>query len=419
VRAGAAVRRTWPRRLDLRRVATHDFPLKAAAVLIAVVFAIANAQNAAPREIVAAFDGRVPVERPDVPTGFVLRGQLGDVGVTLRGPEGVADRMGVSDLHATLDLTGIDASRPEPHDAKVLVTVSNGAVKVVDVTPATVSVRLERITSRNVVVQTKFANEPPKGSQAAQTSVSPKEVRIVGPESAVAQIAAVFATVRFGDVTTDLTQSAPAIPVDANGLPIDGLQVEPGVVVVSVPLLPTATTRTVPLLWSLHGTVAAGYWSSRVTTDPVAVTISGDQAVLANVERIDTAAIDVTGLTAPKTFRVPLLLPDGVTLLQPVDVSVTVTVVPLAGTRPFLAAVQIQNVGSGLVGDTDPGSVTVTVNGPAPALTAMTVDQVVATVDATGKPPGTYTVDVVVRVPVGATVQSVQPVRVTLTMRSK
>ncbi len=397
----------------------HDFPLKAVAVLVAVVFAIANAQNAAPREIVAAFDGRVPVERPDVPVGFVLRGQLGDVGVTLRGPEGVADRMALADLHATLDLAGVDASRPEPHDAKVLVTVSNGAVKVVDVTPATVSVRLERITSRNVVVQTKFANEPPKGSQAAQTSVSPKEVRVVGPESAVAQIAAVFATVRFGDVTTDLTQSAPAIPVDASGLPIDGLQVEPGVVVVSVPLLPTATTRTVPVLWSLRGAVATGYWSSRVTTEPVAVTISGDQAVLAQIGRIDTAAVDVTGLTAAKTFRVPLLLPDGVTLLQPVDVSVTVTVVPLAGTRPFLEAVQIQNVGSGFVAETDVGSVTVTVNGPAPTLTAMTADQVVVTVDASGKGPGTYTVDAVVRVPTGVTVQSVQPQRVTLTIRPK
>jgi YbbR domain-containing protein len=397
----------------------HDFPLKAVAVLVAVVFAIANAQNAAPREIVAAFDGRVPVERPDVPVGFVLRGQLGDVGVTLRGPEGVADRMALSDLHATLDLTGVDAGRPEPHDAKVLVTVSNAAVKVVDVTPATVSVRLERITSRNVVVQTKFANEPPKGSQVAQTSVSPKEVRVVGPESAVAQIAAVFATVRFGDVTTDLTQSAPAIPVDASGLPIDGLQVEPGVVVVSVPVLPTATTRTVPVLWSLRGTVATGYWSSRVTTEPVAVTISGDQAVLAQIARIDTAAVDVTGLTAAKTFRVPLLLPDGVTLLQPVDVSVTVTVVPLAGTRPFLEAVQIQNVGSSFVAETDVGSVTVTVSGPAPTLTAITVDQVVVTVDASGKGPGTYTMDAVVRVPTGVTVQSVQPQRVTLTIRPK
>ena len=419
MRASGTLGPVWPRRLDLRRIVTHDFPLKAAALVIAVVFAVANAQNAAPREIVVQFDGRVPVERPDIPAGFVLRGQLGDVGVSLRGPEGVADRMALADLHATLDLAGVDAGSLEPHDAKVLVTISTDAVKVVDITPPTVSVRLERITSRTLAVQTKFANEPPKGSQAAQTSVSPKEVRVVGPESSVAQIAAVFATVRFGDVTTDLTQSAPAIPVDANGVPIDGLQVEPGVVVVSVPLLPTATTRTVPVLWSLHGAVANGYWVSEVTTDPVVVTLKGDQSVLAKVERVETAPIDLTGLTAPKTFNIALTLPDGVSLLKATDVSVTVKVVPLAGTRPFLEAVQIQGVAAGLVAETDPSTVVVTIAGQAPALVAMTADVVTAAVDASGRGPGVYTVDVTVRVPAGVSVQGVQPARVTLTIRSR
>ena len=419
MRASNALRAAWPRRLDLRRMLTHDFPLKAAAILIAIVFAVANAQNAAPREIVVQFDGRIPIERPGVPSGFVLRGQLGDASVTLRGPEGVVDRMALGDLHATLDLAGLDASRPEPHDAKVVVTVSNEAVKVVDVAPATVSVRLERITSRTLRVQTKLANQPPAGSQAAQTSVSPTEVRVIGPQSAVAQIAAVLATVRFGDVTTDLTQSAPAIPVDANGIPVEGLQVEPGVVVVTVPLLPTATTRTVPVLWSLRGVVANGYWVSRVTTDPVAVTLSGDQSALAQIERVETAAIDVTGLNAAKTFRVTLVLPEGASLLRATDVTVVVTVVPLAGTRPFLEAVQVQGLGSGLGAEADPGTVTATVAGPAPTLVAMTADQVIATVDATGRGPGTYTLDVAIHTPSGVTVQGVQPARITLTIRTK
>lgn len=419
MRAGSASRPLWSRRIDPRRIVVHDLPLKIAAILIALLFWAANAQTAAPREIVVPFDGRVPVERPDVPNGFVLRGQLGDVAVTLRGPEGVVDHLGISDLHATLDITGIDASSREPRDAKVVVTTSNESVKVVDVTPATLAVRLERITSRTLTVQTRFANDPPKGSQAGQTSVSPSEVRVVGPESAIAQIAAVFATVRFGDVTTDLTQSVPAMPVDANGLPIDGLQVEPGVVVVTVPLLPTATTRTVPLLWSLRGTVASGFWVSRVTTDPVAVTVSGDQATLGSLEHIDTVAVDVTGLTASRTFRAALTLPDGVSLLDPTDATVVVTVVPLAGTRPFYTAVQIQNVGANLTAEVDPGSITVIVAGPVPTLTGLPADQVTASVDASGRGPGTYTLDVSVHLPSGVTAQSVQPGRVTLTIKAK
>ena len=413
------MRSLWPRRLDLRRVVTHDFPMKAAAVLIAVLFWISNAQNAAPREIAVAFDGRVPIERPTIPTGFVLRGQLGDVGVTLRGPEGVVDRMALGDLHATLDLTGVDPARPEPQNAKVVVTAANDAVKVVDVSPATIAIRLERITSRAIAVQTKFANDPPKGAQAATPAVSPKEVRISGPESMVGQIAAAFVTVRFGDAFLDLVASAPVVAVDANGATVDGVQVEPAAVVVNVALLPTATTRTLPVLWTLRGNVANGYWISRVMTDPVSVTVRGDQSALAALDRIETAAVDVTGLNTSRNFVASLILPDGVSLLQPTGASVAVTVVPLAGTRPFSEAVQIVNLGPGLAAETDPGTVSIVVAGPAPALAAFASDQVVANVDANRLGPGTYTIDVVVRVPTGTTVQSVQPVRVTLTIRSK
>src|SRR5919198_6650341 len=106
MRAGA-LRPSWPRRLDLRRIVMHDLPLKATALIIAVLFWVVSVQNAAPREIVVPFDGRVPVEKPAVPNGFVLRGNLGDVAVTLRGPEGVVDHLSVADLRATIDLAGV------------------------------------------------------------------------------------------------------------------------------------------------------------------------------------------------------------------------------------------------------------------------------------------------------------------------
>lgn len=414
-----ATRAVWPRRIDFRHIVMHDFPLKAIAFVIAILFWVGHEQSAAPREIIVPFDGRVPIERPDAPAGFVLRGQLGDVAVKLSGPEGVVNRVALADLRATIDISGLQASRPEPFDAKVGVTVLTEGVHVIDIAPATIAVRLERITARTVVVQTKLANEPPKGSQAGLTSVSPKEVRVVGPESAVAQIAAVFATVRFGDVATDISDSAPAIPVDANGHPIDGLQVEPGVVVVNVPLLPTATTKTVPVLWTLKGAVANGYWISTVTTDPVAVTVSGEQSAITQLARIETAPVDVTGFNANRTVRAALLLPDGVTLMTPTDASVTVAVVPLAGTRPFYVPVQLLNLGPNLDASSDIGSVTVLAAGTALALASLPPDQVVASVDLSGRGAGTYTLDVAARAPAGITVQSVQPARVTVTIKSR
>ena len=418
MRANDALRWAWPRRIDLRRIFTADLPLKLTAVLIALLFWLALSQSAAPRDLTIAFDGRVAIQKPDVPSGFVLRGTLGDVAVKLSGPAGVVDHIGVGDLRATLDLTGVDAGT-DPRDARVNVTVSTPQVKVVDISPATVSIRLERITSRTVAVQARFANEPPAGLQAGKTSVAPTEVTVKGPESAVAQVAGVFATVRFGDTPNDISQSVPVTAVDAGGLTVDAVEVDPSAVVVRVPLLPIATTKTVPILWNLRGTVAPGYWISQVTTDPVAVTISGDQSVLGKVARLDTTPIDVSGADATRTVHAALVLPDGVSLLQQVTVDVTVSVSPLAGTRPFLVAVIIENVDAQLLAQTDPPSITVVLAGPAPTLERLTAGQVTAMVDAAGRTAGTYTVDVTVTAPAGTTVQSLQPGRVTLTLKSK
>src|SRR5881396_2829441 len=91
------------RRIHIRRALTHDFPLKATAVLVAVILWVAAGVNAVPAEITQAFSGRVLVDRPVVPPGYVLQAALGDVGVTLRGLPDAVNNVVASDLHASLD----------------------------------------------------------------------------------------------------------------------------------------------------------------------------------------------------------------------------------------------------------------------------------------------------------------------------
>jgi hypothetical protein len=54
-----------------------------------------------------------------------------------------------------------------------------------------------------------------------------------------------------------------------------------------------------------------------------------------------------------------------------------------------------------------------------PTLSSLPPEQVLASVDTAGRGPGIYTLDVVVRAPAGVTVQTVQPSRVTVTIRSR
>jgi len=418
VRAPGPLRVLGRRRLDLRGLA-QDLPLKAVAVAVALILWVTVAQ-AAVRESTVEFDGRIPVERPEVPVGHVLRGQLGDVTVKLRGTPAALAAISRESLRATIDISVLAATRGDPQDAPVRVTVASELVKVVDATPASVSVRVERLTTRTLPVQTRYANEAPRGFTPGDAAVTPAEVTVTGPESAVAEVTAVFATVRFGDVGLDLVQAAQATAADKDGAPVDGVTTEPAAVQVSVPLLPTSTTRTLPVFWDLRGAVAPGYWVSRVTTEPVAVTVRGEPAALSALERIGTAPVDVTGLSAARTVRVPLLLPANVSLLQPIDASITVTVTPLSGSRPFpLVAIQAVGLAQNQVAEIDPRTVDVIVTGPVPGLTQISADQVSAAVDVSGRPPGTYQLDVTVRVPQGMTIQGVQPARATVTIRTR
>ena len=409
-------RRGGLRRIDFRRVITNDFPLKAAALAISLLAFVAVLEST-PVEVVQTY--RIAVERPEVPAGYVLRGTLGEVVVKLRGPQPSVAKLGPADLHPTLNLDGADFTRNEVQDVPVRVSLNDQAI-VAQTDPAAVSVRIEKIVARSLTVQVRFANDPPRGFMPGTPTFSSSEVRLSGAQSLVASVAAVLATLRFGDTPIDLSTSAAAVPVDAAGNTVDGVQSDPPTVQVSVPVLSISSTRTVPVLWNLRGSVAPGYWISRVTTDPVALPVQGSPAALAAVDRLDTAAIDVTGLSANKSFRVPLVLPAGVTLLTPTDATVGVTVVPLSGTRPFpQVAVTATGVGAGLAADTDPRTVDVVVSGPLAALVAMAPDAVTATVDAAGKTSGSGPADVVLRVPAGVTAISMQPARVTLTIRPR
>jgi YbbR domain-containing protein len=410
------------RRIDLRRIAIADFPLKLTAVLIALIFWVVSVLSAPPTEVVRDYPGRVGVERPEsVPAGYVLQGQLGDVGVRLRGTEAALASVVASDLHAMLDLPVADVHNADPQDVPVRVVVATAGVKVESFAPATVTVRIEPITSRDVAVQAQFANSPPAGTFAGDPAITPGQVRVSGAASQVARIAALYATVAFGDAVTDLVQSVQPRAVDASGATIDGLTVDPAVVQLTVPVLPTATTRTVPVVPMVRGALATGYWITRVTIDPSVVTVRGEGAALSTIEQVATAPIDVSGLGADKTFQVALLLPaEGTSLIKAAQATVTVSIAPLTGSRSFpVVAVQAAGLGSGFVAESDPPTISIVVAGPVPALSGITLGQVVATVDATGKGPGTYPLDVVVRTPGGTTAQSVQPTRVTLTIRTR
>src|SRR5437867_13155155 len=149
------------RRVDLRRAATAGLPLKLTAILIALAFWAVSVVSAPPSEVVREYGGRVAVERPDaVPAGYVLQGQLGDVGVRLRGTEAALASVVASDLHATLDLPLADVHPSHPQDVPLRVEVATKGVQGESIAPAPGSGRIGPDTPRAVAGQGRLASQP-------------------------------------------------------------------------------------------------------------------------------------------------------------------------------------------------------------------------------------------------------------------
>jgi YbbR domain-containing protein len=405
-------------RVDPRVMLTRNVPWKVAAVIVALLVWIVQAQ-ASPEET-RPFEGKIPVERTNLPEGHIVRGSLGEVQVTTSGPVAVVRGLQVSSFRAQVDLAEYDLARAgEPQELKVLVSTVGDRARIVSVEPSSVVVRLVAVTSKRMPVQVLLENQPPAGFQAGKPVIEPTEVELRGPADALREVASVGANVRFTDSTSDLTLSPRAVPLDGAGKEVAEIEIAPQNVAVAVPLQSARTTRTVGIVPVLRGSPAAGFWVVSAVADPPTVTVRGEAAVLDRIDRIETTPIDIGGANADRTVRAALLQPNGTTLLRS-DASVAIVVQAVRGTRAFpLLAPSAQNVRADLVAELDPANVEAVLAGTQAGLAALRPEQVSVVVDLAGRGPGVYQVDVTVRPPAGTTVVSFAPARINVTLRSR
>lgn len=409
-------------RPDLRGLLTRNVPLKLAAIGVALIAWLVLAQSQEVEEVTAPFEGKIPVARANVPAGYVLRGSLGTVEVTVRGPTGDLRELAVSSFRAEVDLSQYDLRRGgDLQELPVQVSVAKDPVRVLEVRPSLVATKLVPVEAKRMTVQVRFENQPPTGYQADAPFVAPEEVEVRGPADALREVVSVIVPVRFADAPNDLRVSPRALPVDGAGHEVPDVEVTPQNIGVSVTVQQARPTRTVGVIPVLRGQPTAGFWVASAAADPAVVTVRGEQSALEQVDRVETTPIDVSGASANRVVRASLVLPSGTSLARDAEtVLVTIAVRPFVGTRLFpLVAVQPEGLASNLVAEVDPPSVQVVLAGDQPALLAVRSEQVTATVPVGGRGPGTYQLEVSVRSPSGTTVTTVTPKNVSVVLRSR
>jgi YbbR domain-containing protein len=109
------------------------------------------------------------------------------VDVRVRGRSGLVSQLDQGDVMAMLDLATARPGRRFFHLSRGQVRAPFG-VEVVEVAPASISLRFERTVARRVPVAPVTEGEPATGYLAAKARAEPPTVEVAGPESAVERV---------------------------------------------------------------------------------------------------------------------------------------------------------------------------------------------------------------------------------------
>lgn len=175
--------------------------------------------------------------------------------------------------------------------------------------------------------------------------------------------------------------------------------------------------RRLPVKADLAGQPPTGYIVAESTVVPNVVEVTGPVRVLEGLKEVTTEPIDMRDVTDgfQKAARLEHDRDQSLTFVPDV-VRVTVTLEEVQASRDFAKVAVPKPEG---VREIFPASVDLTVRGPQAMLHNLKLSPDAVSIDASGLPPGTHTVDVTVNLPDGLKLVSVSPTRVRVKIGGK
>jgi YbbR domain-containing protein len=130
----------------------------------------------------------VPIEFQNVPAGLEIAGETPvSVNVRVRGSSGNLARMQLGEVLAVLDLRRVRPGTRLFHVSPEQVRTPYG-VEVVEVSPSSFSLSVERSRVRDVPVVPDITGEPAPGYVKGKVTTEPATVQVAGPESRVRDV---------------------------------------------------------------------------------------------------------------------------------------------------------------------------------------------------------------------------------------
>lgn len=319
-----------------------------------------------------------------------------------------------SDFEASIDLSGIQPGSGSQRVPVRVVSVDD-RITVVGFQPSEVTVDLDRLGTRTIDVVVDH-DQAPDGLELGEVTIDPGQVQVSGPASVIERVATARASVIIQPSGIDVDQDITLVAIDELGEAVGQVELEPRAAHVTIPVFSDRETRTLPVNPVISGDPAPGFEVAAVTVEPLTVLVEGDADQLAELVRVDTVLIPLTGASSDQIVTVALALPTGVLAVGDDQISVSITLRPVTATRTFSAGVRLIGAGRGLSYEVPVDRLVVTIGGSVADLDRLSGSALVADIDVSGLQPGSATVPVEFQLPTGTTIVSVTPSSVSITI---
>ncbi|MEL6273168.1 MAG: CdaR family protein, partial [Chloroflexota bacterium] len=276
---------------------------------------------------------------------------------------------------------------------------NQGQSNVVDISPAQVTIQLERRAERLVQLRPVVITEPPASLAVEIETPDITQILVAGPAERVALIDEAQLQLDLANQreTVELELEPTLISLEVGEITGLAITTDPATIPVSVNIEPRSDVREVRVSPNFVNELPEGYTiTSSFAIQPETAFVSGPPDVLENLpSTLSTEPIDLSQYINDFEIQVPLRLPDDE--LFPItgqQITVSVGIEPIQTSRQFESvALDVIGLREGLTAVLSPTEVGVLVNGPQPVLSTLETGDVQVLVDLNSiAEPGTYSV---------------------------
>ena len=280
-----------------------NWQLKIICFLLAIVlwFVIINEQNP-----LSEGSYTVPITVENLNSQYITSNVPKTVYVRLSGPRNTIINVGPSDIKAYIDLSDVQEGTV---DVPIHVEIPSGTeLKKQSMTSTKITVDV--YTVKEFKLTPHIVGNLDEKDFISELKIVPEKVVVSGARRLIQQVNQAVIEVPVNQRNGDFALMAPIHLYDAEGSPVEGLEMTPWQSNVKVTIGHDAMSKSVPLNVNITGQTA----TKTLTIQPTSIQIRGSAYTLRNISSIDLPDINVENMKEEKSWKVIIPPVDGINM---------------------------------------------------------------------------------------------------------